>query len=94
MGGQTLSNPGECARPSAGMKKIMSALQRPVLAPADRLLLRMVGAGLSGFEVAEQLGEPLTTTAARLRRIRERLQVSSTAQAVTTAEGWGLLEEQ
>lgn len=71
----------------------MSTNPRPVLSPGECHLLRMAGAGVAGVELAEELGEPLTATAARFHRIRERLQVGSTAQAVFTARTLGLLED-
>ena len=63
----------------------------PVLSPSERHLLRMVEAGAGGLEMAQHLGEPLTVTAGRMHRIRERLDVSSTAQAVAIAQASGLL---
>lgn len=56
-------------------------------------LLRMAEAGVGGSEMARHLGEPLIVTASRMRRIRELLRVSSTAQAVTAARSRGLLED-
>jgi len=52
----------------------------------DRRLLAAIGAGASGVEAGEALGLSLSVVADRLRRIRSRLGVNSTAAAVKMIE--------
>lgn len=73
--------------------EIVDFHHRPLLSAVESRLLLMAEAGVGGSEMARHLGESLADTATRMRRIRERLRVSSTAQAVTAARSRGLLED-
>ena len=70
-------------------RKVVQSFQRPatppqddILSPREREVLAMLARGLLYKEIADQLGSSVYTINAHVRRIYEKLQVNSRAQAV------------
>jgi DNA-binding NarL/FixJ family response regulator len=62
-----------------------------VLTPRETEVLTLLGKGLTYPRVAEVLGIGLGTVQGHVKRIYEKLQVNSKAEAATTAQRMGLL---
>lgn len=70
------------------------AVRRPVVADAERALLRGLAEGLSTQELAARTGCSERTVYRRLRRLRATLQVRGREEAVVVARRLGLLSAQ
>jgi len=86
LAGAVLESAGELP-PTPGLAEIVPAL----LSPRERDVMRLVASGLSNRDIGDALFISEETVKTHLRRIFEKLEVSSRTQAIHRSQQLGLL---